>query len=503
MAIPLNILCGLALLGATTLRAASPPDPATTRPEIIRLADGTLVHGEIIEFDEATGLTLERADTGGILSLRWEHLLSSEVTRIKADRGFTGDAPEPYLINVVHLILKNGTTASGVLVDGDEGYFSLRRRSGTDRFPKNFVRSVERGSMEGRQLFAPDELYRMVLAELGAPEDALAHFNLAVACEGAGLHEPAREHYAQVAALDPDFKPDLIAARQARIQVRVEEAVETAAMDAIRARLYHKQFDQALAMAGSFRAEWPTSRQLGELGTLEAEIRRRKISHHARGIVSDYFSMLEKRIGKIARDRGVDLDVAREAVVDLIHEDILATLGRSYGMTIETVDGLWAARLGGSVRSSSYGTGTFILGKEQALAFGRADTKEDELALDGSEPLEDNPDFADLVEKVKRQRAKAAADRQSAGRSGGRLDDEGMTPEEWWATAASEDRHKWLLSYYAEYGEALQVIESRGRQCRRCDGLGYFELVDEDGQYVRHTCATCKNLKFERLVRFR
>ena len=38
---------------------------AVTPADIVRLADGRLVHGTIVDFDEGTGFTLVRADTGG------------------------------------------------------------------------------------------------------------------------------------------------------------------------------------------------------------------------------------------------------------------------------------------------------------------------------------------------------------------------------------------------------------------------------------------------------
>jgi hypothetical protein len=48
-------------------------------------------------------------------------------------------------------------------------------------------------------------------------------------------------------------------------------------------------------------------------------------------------------------------------------------------MTEEGVSQMWASRQGGSVRTSSYGTGTFILGKQKALNWiGADDASKDE-----------------------------------------------------------------------------------------------------------------------------
>ena len=48
-------------------------------------------------------------------------------------------------------------------------------------------------------------------------------------------------------------------------------------------------------------------------------------------------------------------------------------------MTPDTAETLWDERSGGSVRSYSYGTGTFILGRQKALEYGRFDEEEDEM----------------------------------------------------------------------------------------------------------------------------
>ncbi|MCB9899214.1 MAG: hypothetical protein H6825_14510 [Planctomycetes bacterium] len=473
--------------------------------EIIRLKSGDLVHGEIEAFDEAVGITVLRADTGGTLSLRWDHLPPDEVRRIKAGFGFTGEEPEPYLVNVVHLVLRNGTTASGVLVDGGPSdSYSLRRRSGVERFPKSFVKLVETGKAEGLEIYEPDELYKIIVDDLGGtPVDALGNFNLAVACEGAGLYENAREHYAAAQRLDPTLKSELIPARLQRIAIKIEDAAETAVLDEIKNLLYRKKFEDALAQVDAFRAEYPQSRQLNELSGLEGKIRQAKREFHATEIVSDYFAKLDKRIQAVARDDGVTLDMAEELAEQEIHPAILAELSEAYSLGEETVQDLWDARRGGSPRSAFYGSGTFILGKQRALEFGRFDDEADDaLPGLGDEAPDADDTHGDIVEKIKKQRAAKAAERQRSSR-GSALADEGPTPDEWWDAAPREDRVKWLLAYYAESSGQLKVLEARGRNCRQCDALGYVEVTNEDGEIERQTCPTCKGLAYERLVKFR
>ena len=475
--------------------------PVATAGEIVQLRDGTLVHGEIVSFDEASGITLKRVDTGGELSFSWEHLPAAEVKRIKASRGFTGEEVELYTVLATHLLLRNGTTETGLRVDSDrEGYIALRRRGQVDSFPKNQVASLQTGRVEGRDVLTPDALYLRLIDEVGEPGDAAGHFNLALACEGAGLLELAQEHFVTTRALDDQLKAELIRAKLAWLQIKIEDAAETEALAEIRHRLYRKQFELCADLVAGFKERYPHSRQLADLVELEGEIERRKREHRGQGIASAYFTLLDRRVTRLSRDPEVTLDVARELLESAAHEEIMISLGEDFSMTPEVVQELWDQRQGGSVRSFGYGTGTFILGKAKALEFGRFD--DDEAEEEGQE-ADVEEDFDDLVERVKRQRQSQADRRQAARRGSGALDDEGPTPEEWWAQQPGEDKQRWLLAYFAEASGQLRVLEARARDCRRCDARGYIEGTTEDDEVVQLTCPVCKDLKFERLVRCR
>jgi hypothetical protein len=470
--------------------------------EIVRLRDGTLVHGEIENFDEGQGFTLRRADTGGLLELRWEHLGPSEVRRIKEARGFTGDDSQPYLVSAVHLVMHNGTTETGLLVDdGRRDVYTLRRRNGTDSFPRQYVRSVESGKVEGLSVYAPDELYQVILDEQGAPNDAAGHLRVAVACEGAGLYELALEHYQSVQQLDPALKADLIAARIERARIRIEDKAETAVLDEIRNRLYKGDFDEALALAEQFKQDYPASRQLGDLAKLQGDVGRQRRDHYADRIVSDYFSFLGKIIGEIARKDEMTLGVALESLDSAVHPEVIRKLAAAYNMTDEGVEQMWAGRKPGSVRTSGYGTGTFILGKQKALNWitgEGAGADEPEAVVDA----EAEDDLEDRIEKLLKKRQDEAAKRAKDSAAGQDLS-EGITPDEWWTAATTDDRARFLTAYFAEFSKQLELLRTKPRNCRVCEGVGTLEMINEKGEIEARTCLTCKGLKYERLVNYR
>ena len=221
-----------------------------------------------------------------------------------------------------------------------------------DSFPRSFVKTVETGRVEGLEVYRPDDLYAVMVEDLGQPVDALGHFELARATEGAGLYARAQEHYLAVQEFDPGFKSDLIHLRLARVAIKIEDAEETAALDDIRNRLYRKDFALALEMVEQFRDEYPESRQRSELDGLEGEIRTAKRGHYGKTIVSDYFSRLDRRLSFVARDAGMTLDVAQEIAQTETHDAIVEELASDYQLTEETIQELWDARRGGSPRSA-------------------------------------------------------------------------------------------------------------------------------------------------------
>jgi hypothetical protein len=407
---------------------------------------------------------------------------------------------QPFMVNVVNLVMKNGTTESGVLVEGGKAdSYTLKRRSGTDSFPRQYVRSVEPGKADAQSIYPPEELYGVIVKQLGEPVDAAGHFEMAVACEGAGLYEQARDHYESARALDPKVKPDLIAQRIDRLGVKIENRAETAELDAIRGRLFRKEFDEALDAAAAFRKAYPQSRQLGELTALEGQIGHERQAHYAAKIVSDYFSFLGKTIGELARKEGMTIGPAMQLLQDSVHRDIVARLAQDYRMTPEGIEALWKNRAGGSLRTSGYGTGTFILGSERALKWIGADDAAP--AAPVAKPAGDD-DLAKRIDDALKKRAEEDKKRAADAASSKVLTD-GTTPDQWWAAASTDDRVRFLTSYYAEFSMHLEVVRAKPRACRQCDAVGTVPGKNEKGEVVQVPCPICKGLKYERLVDFK
>src|SRR5262245_63567978 len=66
----------------TLLLAAAP-----SRAEALRLRDGTLLFGEVLAHEES-GVRVRRFDNGGVVDLRWDHLIPEEAERLREAYGY-------------------------------------------------------------------------------------------------------------------------------------------------------------------------------------------------------------------------------------------------------------------------------------------------------------------------------------------------------------------------------------------------------------------------------
>jgi hypothetical protein len=167
------------------------------------------------------------------------------------------------------------------------------------------------------------------------------------------------------------------------------------------------------------------------------------------------------------------------------------------------IETLWGERRGGSVRTSSYGSGTFILGPDRALDWTVGTGKEEDASEAATALAQAPPDDLDArIREVLERRAQEARE-QSAASSSGFSDTSGITPDEWWTKATTDDRIRWLAAYYAEFGDALTLLRAKPRPCRTCEAAGFIEQIDERNEIQINTCPVCKGLKYERLVNYR
>jgi hypothetical protein len=468
--------------------------------EIIRLKNGVELHGELIRFDPEEGVTVKRFDNGGVVTLRWEHIIDADVKAIKTARGYGEMEAEVILIKAQRILLITGDYVTGVPVESARsGILTLHRMGKNYEYLHNQIKDVTIVEVEAQEIYTAQELYDQKVGE-ALPETALDHFKLAVFCESVAFYGRALEHFKLAAELDPSFKPGAVARKVEQMELKESEAAATSHLNEIRNRLYKKKFADALKKCDSFSESFPDSRQVGELEMLRAKIIEKRRIYYQQEILSDYFSFMERVATKVATNKELSLDDALAYTRDEMGPDIRKVLASSYDMEEEEIEDLWLNRRGGRLRSANYGTGTFILGADAKELPTTEEDEGEEKKEEKAEPTTTDDLLRKRIEEIKKERSKRAKQRKSRIQ----IDDIGLTPEKWWKSANTNSKTQLVCAFYAEKSGDMKISRVKFRNCSACNGKGWFEYFSSgDNKDAKEPCTTCKTLAIVRIVYFK
>lgn len=475
--------------------------PPAAFGEIIRLKSGIELHCEILDSSEERGVTVRRLDNNGVVDLRWEHMLDADARKIKYACGYTGEDADPIRIRAKRIWLRNGTFEDGLICESDRpGTFCLRRKGKFYYFNPNQVKDVENVQLEAQAVYTLEELYRQQVDEK-TPETPQDFFNLGVFCESVTYYAKALEIYQQVRELDSEYRADVINRKIGLMEAKLEEADATALLDDVRNLIYRRNFARALQRIEEFDEAFPDSVQTADKDRLKTEAIRKRHDYYQQRILTDYFTYMDRLANRIAADRSISLDDALEiaanelgaAIRDKLAEDV-------YKMPVSEVESLWTNRRGGSQRTSSYGTGTFILGADRARQMPGEEVEQ-------AEEVTEEPEATTLDERLKKRIAeirKQKSKEKQKKRSYVRLEEIGKTPDQWWATESVANRKRFLVAFFAEESEDLKVLRVHLNPCRNCNGAGWLEHLSTSGEEDQKIpCEVCKTLAVERTVFFK
>ncbi|MHC4942634.1 MAG: hypothetical protein ACYTG7_06380 [Planctomycetota bacterium] len=470
--------------------------------EIIRLKNGKELHCEILSSSEERGVTVKRLDNGGVLELRWEHMLPADAKQIKYACGYTGEEAEAVRIWAKRVWLRNGTFEDGLACESDRpGSICIRRKGRKYYFNARQVKDIENVELEANQVYTLDELFQQKLGE-AAPETPLDYFNMGVFCESITFYTKALEMYAKARELDEAYKPDVMARKIRLMEAKLEEADATALLDDIKSLIYRRKFALALGRIAEFEADFPESVQTTDKDRLKAEALKKRHAFYQQRILTDYFTYMDRLASKIAADRAAVLDGALDFTAEEMGTSIREKLAEDvYKIPLEEVEILWEDRKGGSVRAASYGTGTFILGPERAkqMPEDREDAlKEEEKEEEDATTLDER--LKKRIEEIRKRKSKE----KSKTKSRMRLEDIGRSPEDWWRNESAANRKRFIIAFYAEESGDMKIMRVKLNPCRNCNGEGWLEQISTTGEDEKKIpCELCKTLGVERTVFFK
>lgn len=454
-----------------TLGAGAPAIPLAAT--MLRMRDGSIRWGEIVAHDP-DGLNFRLLAHGGEVRLGWDMLDPAEENELRELFGYVDVASEELMIIADSLVLNDGRTVTGVIIDREGPNFLVKVDGNLQAVPKRRVASLTSGQlMPALDVYSREELYGQYLANLDET-DAASHVELARLCERILDFSAASTHYA--AALELGVPTDeeealRFAATRAGTKAKQQEQIDfLRETDTLRKR---GQFDEALLRLAGFPQAFPGSPLVQDAA--EKLLRTEQLRDEAaRKLVQRRWTYWAKRIARVAQ-KELSLQAAEsyatgqltEEIQKRVHADVVKNI--STAIPLEAIGEYWATRRKGRFASTSYGKATWLLGPERARAGATDEKKEEkrekETALD-----------RERVEFEKKLKRFLDNQQRAAQRRGGA--DDAEEAAEFWSTISGSSRASWLFAFYVEFGGAYELsARPRTPNCTTCGGTGGREVV--------------------------
>ena len=504
------ILLALALLVPQDPAPAQPGAAELAETTMLRMRDGGILWGSIVEHDEES-LRFARLDTRGIVALRWSLLDPTEERELKARFGYDDAGSEELFVEADKLYFVDGTERVGLITERTASELWLKTADGRIPIPlQRLSGPTTVVQVPALDVYTKDELYQQKLMELQSSllaegaESAAAHFEVARFCEGLLDYQKALQHYQAAARADPTFEAASLPAtlQRAKEKAAVQSQVDLLQeIDLWRAR---RQYGKALDGIQSFEdlyAESPLQEDLHKLKQRVAKYQERDLreevvrswNHWARRLAETaarkmtYEEVLAYLDGQMSQD-----------LLTKVHESLLAI---APGIQPEDARRLWDERQGGRLNQASYGDGTWLLGEGRALA-----------ELPGAE-TEAEPEAGTQDEarkKIEDQIKRYLKNQEIAKRAQAGAASEEEDPNAFWEQWPSPNRAQWVLAYYVENSGDFQLARLRWRNCRECGGTGTRQVIFSGGAVQGAqagerlvACPTCHHVGRVRMIKYR
>lgn len=489
-------MLNLILTAALALVAA--PQADDTDYEVVRVLDGRLIVGEILDHD-MDGLTVQSVRSGGTFRLAWNDLFPGEAERLKTSFGYRVAFETP-TVTADRLLMVNGQQITGRILRRDAREIEIRSRGLTTIVPtQRLAAPPERVVVEAVEVLTPEQFYLERMPQVSL-EDAMAQFEFARELEAVSAYEQALVHLQLAATLAADDAPLLSRIEGAipRIETAIEHRVETEKLRDIRTLIYRERFAEAELLLEEFASEHADSPIFDDYLKVTESFEEVREAAMVRYLERNWYKRAAALMKKKSLDRKAKVETLQQYATSELPEVMRVTMAEELAsmkaeLTPSEVSALWAARLETKPKrhQAGYGNGTWILGEARARAGVENEQEEED---DGRSAAE-----KELQDRYKRYLDNLERSRRAAGT------DTEQTPEDWWTNASSSSRFQWLLAYYAEFSGDFELVRVILDQCPTCNGDGTIEILEvgAGGKEQRRKCPTCAGVAIRRSIFFR
>ncbi len=469
--------------------------------EVVRILDGRLLVGEIVDHD-LDGLAVLSARNGGLYQLAWSDLFPGEAERLKTGFGYKTEIETP-MVSADRLLLTNGQQITGRILRRDNSEIEIRSRSMTTVVPISRLSAPpEKVVVEATEVLTTEQYYNERLPQIALTE-AMANYDFARELEAIGAYELALSHLMVASQLgaDDDALLSRVDGAIPRLEMAIEHKVETDKIKEIRTMIYRERFALAEEKLEEFREAHSDSPLYEDFLKVANKFEAQREDAMIRYLRRNWYKRAAALLKKKSLDRKATMEslqsYATSEVPDAVRAAMVLELeSMKKDMDMSEIDALWQRRMETKPKrhQAGYGNGTWILGEERA----RAGLKEEEEEqADGRTQAE-----KDLQDRYKRYLENLESSRRAAGVS------EEASPDDWWKKTTASARYQWMLAYYAEFSGDFDLVKVYFANCPSCNGDGYEELVElgassTSGGKKRKKCTTCQGVAIKRSLFFR
>jgi hypothetical protein len=453
--------------------------------DVVHLKNRKVLSGTIVfDGDSKAGFTLRRWDTGGEVFIKWSQVSDAEAYRIRtrAANPEGVEAGSEEMIDVVRIVTNTDRELVGVIQSEKDGMILIKTLEGVQTTAKTAEVLRENQKVREGQVYTPEE--RVDRKAKGvADSDFQKLQELGDYASSLKVFARARDFYQRAEKAAPDGKKEELAAMASSMGLRIVEDNAEKALAAARKLATELEWENAIAAAQKFLADFAETSVAKANAALVSEIEARRKEYIAgrdkflaRDIPEQWAKTRTTLLAKYSGSK-FDLQKAREAVGKL-DDEIIAEVGKKLKATNEEVTRHWAARTEKKFKSVSMKDGTWLHrgGQDGGMDY----------SGDGDDGIDDfNRRFGDGQDPKKKK--------QQLGR---KLE----TQNEWWQNAQSGKRREWLECFYADTSPNVtkEVIE---KDCKDCKGEGKRN-EGRGGKTVEVICHECHGVKKELTIKF-
>lgn len=442
--------------------------------EMLTLRDGSILWGALAGH-RPEGVTVQRLDTGGILELPFELLDPRIELELRTRFGYVDTVTEEVFVSADRIPLDGGGELIGIVQHRANGVLHVKQETGVVLLPALRVAgAITKLQVPARSLYTREELVEqertrlLVQLESEGEVRSAALFELAAFAERVSDYRTAAENYDAIPEADRASFADFEAAlARSRAKAKVQEQVDF--LDDAVYLSKRERFARALEVLGEFPGRYPDSPLTDDWLRTVRRVENDRDRELSTFVTKRWFTWT----ARFARE-GAKLETfeqTREWVDEQLGDlvaDAVAGEAQDFveGISGTQVRAIFADRRKPASRRASYGKGTWLLGRDEALAGKLVEPEEEEVAV--SDRDAERQALLDRIERYQRNT-------QSLG---GASRDADLEPEDAWKRMNLSQKALWITAYYAEQGGDFSVVSVTLLPHRDCAGLGYREILE-------------------------